>query len=202
MAEAKRREHRNELRKMQIIEGSIAVLKEKGVAASSMNDFIKASGLSKGGVYHHFKSKEDLLIGVLNYFFEQHVTDINNAPIDDLSAYDQMRHFLTERQELLERVGELHQLMMDFFAHATTIESIKTQFHYQYCHFQDHIASIIQKGIDSGEFKSTVDPQAIASGFIGVFDGICSALVVAPDRVKFPNHAVDTALALLEGIRA
>lgn len=186
---------------MQIIEGSIAVLKEKGVAASSMNDFIKSSGLSKGGVYHHFKSKEDLLIGVLNYFFEQHVTDISNATIDDLPAYDQMRHFLTEREELLERVGELNQLMMDFFAHATTIESIKMQFNYQYCHFQDHIASIIQKGVDSGEFKDSIDPYAIATGFMGVFDGICSALVVAPDRVKFPNYAVESALALLEGIR-
>ncbi|MCG8673536.1 MAG: TetR/AcrR family transcriptional regulator [Pseudomonadales bacterium] len=201
MAEANEREQKNEQRKQQIIEGSIAVLKEKGVAASSMNDFIKSSGLSKGGVYHHFKSKEDLLIGVLNYFFEQHVTDISEATIHDLNAYEQMRHFLTEREEILERVGELNQLMMDFFAHATTIESIRQQFELQYCHFQDYIALVIQKGIDNGEFKSSVDPYAIATGFMGVFDGICSALVVAPDRVKFPNYAVETALAILDGIR-
>lgn len=195
------RSQKNELRKGQIIEAAVSVLKEKGVAASSMNDFIKASGLSKGGVYHHFSSKEELLIGVLNYFFEQHMSDISIADVESISAYEQMRQLLTERQELLERVGELAQLMMDFLAHATTIQSIKKQFHYQYCQFQNHITSIIQRGIDNGEFKSTIDARAIASGIMGVFDGICTSMMVAPDRISFPNYAVVTALAILEGIK-
>jgi AcrR family transcriptional regulator len=195
------RHHKNEQRKRQIIEAAVSVLKEKGVAASSMNDFIKASGLSKGGVYHHFSSKEALLIGVLHYFFEQHLSDISMPEGEHLSASEQIRQLLTERQELLERVGELAQLMMDFLAHATTIQSIKTQFHFQYSHFQDHIAAIIQKGIDNGEFKPETDPKAIASGIMGVFDGICTSMMVAPDRIEFPGYAVATALAILEGIK-
>ena len=195
------RHHKNEQRKRQIIEAAVSVLKEKGVAASSMNDFIKASGLSKGGVYHHFSSKEELLIGVLHYFFEQHLSDISMPEGEALSASEQIRQLLTERQELLERVGELAQLMMDFLAHATTIQSIKTQFHFQYSHFQDHIAAIIQKGIDSEEFKPDTNPRAIASGIMGVFDGICTSMMVAPDRIEFPGYAVATALAILEGIK-
>ncbi len=195
------RNHKNEQRKGQIIEAAVSVLKEKGVAASSMNDFIKASGLSKGGVYHHFASKEELLIGVLNYFFEQNVSDISIADSDQLSAYEQMVQLLTERQELLERVGELAQLMMDFLAHATTIESIKQQFHFQYGHFQDHITAILRQGVDNGEFREDTDPRAIASGIMGVFDGICTSMMVAPDRIEFPGYAVATALAILEGIK-
>lgn len=195
------RTQRNEQRKAQIIEAAVSVLKEKGVAASSMNDFIKASGLSKGGVYHHFASKEELLIGVLNYFHERNLSDISIENSDQLSAYDQMVQLLTERQELLERVGELAQLMMDFVAHAATIESIRSQFHFQYSHYQDLIASILQKGVDSGEFREDTDCKAIASGIMGVFDGICSSMMVAPDRIEFPGYAVATALAILEGIK-
>ncbi|MDX1693781.1 MAG: TetR/AcrR family transcriptional regulator [Ketobacteraceae bacterium] len=195
------RHHKNEHRKRQIIEAAVSVLKEKGVAASSMNDFIKASGLSKGGVYHHFGSKEELLIGVLNYFFERNVSDISIPDVENLTAYEQMTQLLTERQELLERVGELAQLMMDFLAHATTIPSIKQQCHFQYSHFQDHIASIIRLGIDNGEFREDTNPKAIASGIMGVFDGICTSMMVAPDRIEFPGYAVATALAILEGIR-
>lgn len=195
------RSQKNEQRKQQIIEAAVSVLKEKGVAASSMNDFIKASGLSKGGVYHHFRSKEDLLIGVLNYFFEQHVSDVANADIGSLSAYEQIHHLLTEREEMLERVGELAQLMMDFHAHASTIQSIRDQFHFQYCHFQDLLASIIQAGIDNGEFRDNVNAKAIATGIMGVFDGICTAKTIAPDRIHFPSYAVESALAMVEGIR-
>lgn len=195
------RSQKNDQRKQQIIEAAVSVLKEKGVAASSMNDFIKASGLSKGGVYHHFSSKEELLIGVLNYFFEQHVSDISDPSIENLSASEMLHLLLTERQEMLERVGELNQLMMDFLAHATTIESIKNQFHFQYCHFQDHIAAIIQKGVDNGEFRKDINTKAIATGIMGVFDGICTAMTVAPDRIEFPSYAVESALAMLEGIK-
>ena len=192
---------RNEQRKAQIIEAAVSVLKEKGVAASSMNDFIKASGLSKGGVYHHFASKEELLIGVLNYFHERNLSDISIDNSEQMSAYEQMVQLLTERQELLERVGELAQLMMDFVAHASTIDSIRQQFHFQYSHYQDLIASILQRGIDNGEFREDTDTRALASGIMGVFDGICSSMMVARDRIEFPRYAVATAVAILQGIK-
>ncbi|MCG8313954.1 MAG: TetR/AcrR family transcriptional regulator [Pseudomonadales bacterium] len=201
MTDSVERSNKNEMRKRQIVEAAVSVLKAKGVAASSMNDFIKASGLSKGGVYHHFGSKEELLIGVLNYFFEQHVSDLDNANSQDKSAYEKMHQLLTEHQEMLERVGDLNQLMMDFFSHASNIQSIKEQFHFQYCHFQDHFASIVKEGIEKGEFKAGIDPRVISSGIIGIFEGIGRSVTFAPDRVDFPAYAVECSLALIDGIR-
>lgn len=39
----------SDLRRQKIIDAAITVLLEKGVAGSRMNDFVDASGLSKGG---------------------------------------------------------------------------------------------------------------------------------------------------------
>lgn len=195
------RSERNTLRHNQIVQAAVTVLQEKGVSNTSMNDIIRASGLSKGGVYHHFESKEALLVGVLDFFFELYVSDLSIDELTDKSAYDTMRLLLTDRQETLQRIGELNTLMLDLLTHAIAVPAIKAQFQHQYVHFQQQLAQILQRGIEQGEFRNDVDPVAIASGLMAVFDGMCSALIVAPDDVNFPYFAVDSALAMLEGIK-
>ena len=42
-----------------------ALLRERGIAASSVMDVMKGAGLTVGGFYNHFDSKEDLFVQVL-----------------------------------------------------------------------------------------------------------------------------------------
>lgn len=188
-------------RRIQIIEGAIKVLMEKGVSKSRMNDFVKASGLSKGGVYHYFESKEDLLIGVLNYFFEMNLNQLTQQEASEESAYLQLRNTLTGHQEMLKEMGKYNQLMMDFFAQSPHIPRIKAQFNFQYRHFHAYLSDTIQKGIDNNEFSKSLDAKAIAAGMIGVFDGIGIAMMVSPELIKFPEYAIQSALTLVDGLR-
>ena len=38
---------------------------EKGCEKTSMQDIVNALGMSKGAIFHHFKSKEDILNAVI-----------------------------------------------------------------------------------------------------------------------------------------
>lgn len=188
-------------RKNQIIEAAISVLLEKGINATSMNDIIRASGFSKGGVYHHFNSKEVLLVGVLDYFFEQYCSDMVTPAPSFESAVEQLRQMVSGHQDMLIKLGEYNTLMMDFFTQATHIKLIMEKFQQQYSLFQTAIAELIRLGIDNGEFRGNTNAEAIASGIIGVFDGTGLALMIAPDNVAFPDCAVLTALAIIDGIK-
>src|SRR5215467_6388054 len=42
-----------------------ALLRERGIKASSVMDVMKGAGLTVGGFYNHFDSKEDLFVQVL-----------------------------------------------------------------------------------------------------------------------------------------
>lgn len=53
-------------RRAQIIEAAIDCFLEHGYTNTSMNDIIKASGLSSGSIYSHFSGKEDILISAIN----------------------------------------------------------------------------------------------------------------------------------------
>ncbi|MBV1922171.1 MAG: TetR/AcrR family transcriptional regulator, partial [Pseudomonadales bacterium] len=118
----------NETRRRQILDAAITVLLKKGFSSSSMNDFIRASGLSKGGVYHHFKSKEDLLMGVVNRYFEEYLAEVTAIDLSNETAYQQLKYFLTGHQDSLLKMGNLSQLLMDFYAQAAHIPRIRDQF--------------------------------------------------------------------------
>lgn len=50
----------------QILHVSTAIFTEKGYEKTSIQDIIDALGMSKGAVYHHFRSKEDILKAVMD----------------------------------------------------------------------------------------------------------------------------------------
>jgi AcrR family transcriptional regulator len=78
--------------RQQIIEKAAALFNQRGFAGTSMGDIIKATGLSKGGVYGNFSSKEDIAVAAFQHAVDQvHQqvrarTRVIEHPIDKLKA--------------------------------------------------------------------------------------------------------------------
>jgi len=54
--------------KEKIIETSLTLFDQHGFHGVSVNEIVKACGTSKGGFYHHFSSKDELLFVIHDYF--------------------------------------------------------------------------------------------------------------------------------------
>ncbi len=50
----------------QIIQAALTIFALKGYASASMDDVCLAAGCSKGGLYHHFRTKAHILSGVID----------------------------------------------------------------------------------------------------------------------------------------
>src|SRR5215475_5125094 len=50
---------------------SAKIFCEKGYDASSMSDIADAVGITKAGIYHHVKSKQDLLFAIMNFAMDR-----------------------------------------------------------------------------------------------------------------------------------
>ena len=48
-----------------IVHAALTIIALKGFSAASMDDFCLAVGCSKGGLYHHFRTKTDVLRAVV-----------------------------------------------------------------------------------------------------------------------------------------
>src|SRR6202047_3990617 len=91
---------RNEPRQeppQEILRTPARLFQQQGYDATSMNDVAAALKLSKGGLYHHFQSKDEILFEIMNHAMEI-TQDLVIAPV----------RRITDPEERLRALIRLH----------------------------------------------------------------------------------------------
>src|SRR5690554_1033689 len=66
------------VKKQLIIEKALELFAEQGFEATSVQQITELCGISKGAFYLSFKSKDELIIALIDYFFTQSISDIDS----------------------------------------------------------------------------------------------------------------------------
>ncbi|WP_306144889.1 TetR/AcrR family transcriptional regulator [Roseibium sp. MMSF_3412] len=81
MSEAeKRKSHKR------ILEKAAQLFRERGVEAPSVSDVMQAAGLTHGGFYRHFKSKDDLVVSAFRLAVDDVLADMEAAVTEEERA--------------------------------------------------------------------------------------------------------------------
>lgn len=89
-----------------ILEVSLELFAEKGYDKTTMQDIVSALGMSKGAIYHHFKSKEELLDAVGTYSFQKRNSFRIANQQSNLTGLEKLQNFImnefvdSEKQEI------------------------------------------------------------------------------------------------------
>ena len=68
-------------KKTELMRQAIRLFAEKGYHQTTILEIAQAAGISKGAFYHHFESKESMLIAILKHNYEEMIKRAN-APIE------------------------------------------------------------------------------------------------------------------------
>ncbi|ROQ78362.1 TetR family transcriptional regulator [Streptomyces sp. CEV 2-1] len=85
-----------------IVEGAAAMLREKGVAATTLDDIMARTGTSKSQLFHYFPAgKDELLLAVARFEADQVLEDQQPylGRLDSWEAWERWRDVLIERYE-------------------------------------------------------------------------------------------------------
>ncbi len=83
------------LRREQILEAAVKVFAEKGFRAAKMQEVANAAGIANGTVYNYFRSKDEVLLALLERLNE---TDVRPAQFEQLKNADLQTVFLAQMQ--------------------------------------------------------------------------------------------------------
>ena len=82
--------------KQQLTDQAIALFRAKGYSATSIDEIVKACGITKGSLYYHFRSKEELALAAMDQVhrhFSDHIfhliTAVENPGVNELAAFDE-----------------------------------------------------------------------------------------------------------------
>jgi len=82
-----------------ILKVALQLFMEKGYRDTSYQDLIDKTGLSKGAIYHHFKSKEGILISVFEFLYGATKQPIIIEPEDKVKDYKSFVKLYTETKK-------------------------------------------------------------------------------------------------------
>jgi AcrR family transcriptional regulator len=188
-------------RKAQIINAAEGVFTEKGFDQARMDDIAEETGLSKGTLYLYFKSKDDLIIAILDRMFQREFQHFEALKFTESSAIDaiwKITELLTKDILSLQR---LIPIVYQFLALAFRNKYVQLALKKYINGYVDILVPIIQRGIDSGEFRQ-VDVREVAIAMGAMIEGTLLLWVYDKTLVK-PEHHIRSGMALLlEGVQA
>ena len=146
-----------------IVKAALEVFGELGYEKATIAQIVKKANSSKGGFYHHFQSKKQVLDEITNRYLSE-VVDGCNAMLEDTdkdTIYQLNNVFLTVNNFKKQRLSSWKELI-NLYSHEDS-ESIRLNMWVKFVEVTTDIYhSLILKGIDEGLFNPS-SPRALAS---------------------------------------
>ncbi|MFN8388214.1 MAG: TetR/AcrR family transcriptional regulator, partial [Anaerolineales bacterium] len=138
-------------RKAQIINAAEDVFTQKGFNEARMDDIADKTGLSKGTLYLYFKSKDDLIIAILDRMFQREMKQMEGLDQADLSAADAIWKMTEAVTNNILGFVRLVPIVYQFLALAFRNKYVQKALKKYINQYIDMITPIIEQGIKSGE---------------------------------------------------
>jgi AcrR family transcriptional regulator len=180
----------------QILKTAIRLFNEKGFASVRINDIVRESGLSKGGVYWHFESKDDIIQAVLDSLLEEQLVLVNHTLSGGGTASEKLRSiFQFSGAELQATMPS----PLEFYAMAARDEKLKQRLIVYFETYRQKIRALIQQGIDEGEFAPW-DADTLSTTLVGFLEGIIMVGLTVLTPEAFAAQLQQVADFMLRGL--
>ncbi|KNY26679.1 TetR/AcrR family transcriptional regulator [Pseudobacteroides cellulosolvens] len=139
---------------------------QKGYFQASMEDIRSHSGMSKGSIYYHFKSKEDLFIYILELYIEEWISKWREKSAGLKTAKDKL--FVLAEHFALDFESPLLRAATEFSGSESADPKVKVKLDELNGMYIPVIQEVVQEGIDNNEFinDNINDLTLITYGFL------------------------------------
>lgn len=149
-----------------IVAAGLKLFKRDGFAATAVKDIADEAGVTKGAFYHHFESKEDLLLLIHNDYLEYQLGVIEEVVARDEAPTAQLRRMISA---ILHALEKYHENVTIFFQERRYLDGPRFEGVRQRRNaLEDVFRKLIERGIETGEFRRDLDVAVTGLGIIGM----------------------------------
>lgn len=188
-------------RKSQILSAAEVIFAKKGLSDARMDDIAEETGVSKGVLYLYFKSKDELIIAILDRVFQQQFKEAENLANSNHNAVKCIWEFTELVIKNITAMLRLTPIAYEFLALAFRNKYVQQSLKMYFSRYMDILVPLVQKGVDSGEFRP-VDAREVAIATGAIFEGTILLWVYDKSQVDVQKHIRSGVGFLLEGIKA
>jgi TetR/AcrR family transcriptional regulator, cholesterol catabolism regulator len=158
-------------RRQEILDTATAVFAEKGILAATVRDISERAGILSGSLYHHFASKEEMIVSIL--------APVIKAQVDE---FDQIVAEVDDPTEVLRRViaveiaqsavnPRVARILQQDEQHIRELAGLDEVVQHRRA-IRSRVEAVIANGVKAGQFRDDVDPRVAA---LVLFDAVLGA---------------------------
>jgi TetR/AcrR family transcriptional regulator, transcriptional repressor for nem operon len=188
--------------RQRIIERSASVFNKHGYAGTSMAELMAATGLEKGGLYRHFKSKQMLAAAAFDYAWET-VRAPRQRGLDDCNSYVGklllfVRNFVEEEPPRLSGGCPLLNTAVDSDdGNAVMRGRVRAALD----QWRSTLSGFVRNGQAEGELRGEIDPDTVAVIMISILEGavMMSRLEKSREPLRKVGEHLESYLRAMKG---
>jgi TetR/AcrR family transcriptional regulator, cholesterol catabolism regulator len=150
-----------------ILESAAQVFRQKGFHGASMADIAEAVQLQKASLYHHFSSKQDILLELLDRALEMVTKGMLQVMAQDVPAEEKLRLAMRSYLKTLSEQGDLVSVML--LEHRSLDPEYRSRHIPNRDRFENMWRDLIQQGVDTRVFACDNIPLTVR-GLMGVMN--------------------------------
>lgn len=155
-------------KKEQIVLSAIDIIDEFGIDGLSIRRLAERQGVTEAALYRHFKSKNDIILGVLDYYSNFDINIMNTIEKNKLDSKSAIIFFIKSFAEYYENYPEITSvscsypsLIYDEFIKNKVIEIITNR--------RNFLFNLIEEGKTNKEFTQDVNSEELVNIIWGTF---------------------------------
>ncbi|PZO44806.1 MAG: TetR/AcrR family transcriptional regulator [Leptolyngbya sp.] len=159
--------------KAHIIEQAATLFNQQGYAGSSISDLMRVTGLQKGGIYNHFRSKDELALEAFAFAVERIQQSFRGALRGKRHAVDRLVAILGVYENFLADppVQGGCPILNTAVESDDAYPALRERAQLAMDGWRSLIERIVTKGIARGELQPTADGQTVATILIATIEG-------------------------------
>jgi AcrR family transcriptional regulator len=172
-----RKKREKEMKKNAILKAARKLFFAKGFKSVTVDSIAKKAELSKGSVYLHYKSKDEIYSQILLSDIDKFQQRFSDLFENGSSAADMLLRYSCIYVDFFLKDNELFRILMNFMLHDNHInlpEEIRDHIIKATNKTVDIVEKILKCGADSGEFSPAIKLRLNRNAIWGLLNGIIS----------------------------
>lgn len=185
-----------EARRQQIIDAAVQCFARAGIHGTSLDDIRLAADLSRGAVYHYFKSKEDIIDALRERSIEEdeQIFDGQKDIRPDLPHW--LRSLDKGMKRNLRTPGNVDtRVAMFLWAEALLSERVLNSQRELFRPWRESVPAMIRQSQEEGDVNPDLDPEGVMFVLASMMIGATAQLAWEPER-----HDIDAAIEVAEAL--
>jgi AcrR family transcriptional regulator len=184
-------------RRSLIVEHAISLFSKNGFVETSIDDIVEVSGISKGGIYNYFKSKDEIFLAIAeDRFNERH--KLIQSFTGDMTNKEKIVKYIewTLYGQFDEKAKINARFTFEFWSVLSRNKDTSDKARERYKLFYDDLSSILKDGMKSGEFHEDLDLDSMVYIILSTMDGIafCNSVMGISINKAIVENYIDTIL--------